>query len=121
MNLSKINKSILISLTVIAVSFLILEVFSRIFFFISDRDIKTFKKFPGRYIQSYFSDINFLLIGQENKQTKEVLILLGLDLLNFNFLKAKILIVLYAWALLCLWNGENNDTFPFQIERELNH
>ena len=82
MDLSKINKSILISLTVIAVSFLILEVFSRIFFFISDRDIKAFKKFPGRYIQSYFSGYklspNWVM---ENKQTKETIN----DFKNFLF------------------------------------
>ena len=105
MDLSKINKNILISLTVIAVSFLILELFSRIFFFISDRDIKAFKKFPGRYIQSYFSGYklspNWVI---KINRLKKQLILLGLDLLNFNFLKAKILIVLYAWA--HLWSME---------------
>ena len=63
MDLSKINKNILISLIVVAVSFLILELFSRIFFLISDRDIKALKKFPGRYIQSYFSGYKLSLIG----------------------------------------------------------
>ena len=105
MDLSKINKNILISLTVVAVSFLILELFSRIFFLISDRDIKAFKKFPGRYIQSYFSGYklspNWVL---KINRLKKQLILLGLDLLNFNFLKVKIPIVLYVWAL--LWSME---------------
>ena len=46
MNLSKIKKNIIISLIGVAVSFLILELFSRIFFFISDRDIKALKNTP---------------------------------------------------------------------------
>ena len=122
MDLSKINKNILISLTVVAVSFLILELFSRIFFLISDRDIKAFKKFPGRYIQSYFSGYklspNWVL---ENKLTKETINSFGFRSPEFQFSKNK-----DTYRIICLGSsmvygtGKNNDTFPFQIERELN-
>ena len=107
MDLSKINKNILISLTVIAVSFLILELFSRIFFFISDRDIKAFKKFPGRYIQSYFSGYklspNWVL---ENKQTKETINSFGFRSPEFQFSKKQRYLSYYMLGLFYgLWNG----------------
>ena len=122
MDLSKINKNILISLTVVAVSFLILELFSRIFFLISDRDIKAFKKFPGRYKQSYFSGYklspNWVL---ENKQTKETINSFGFRSPEFQFSKSK-----DTYRIICLGSsmvygtGKNKDTFPFQLEKELN-
>ena len=117
MDLSKINKNILISLTVVAVSFLILELFSRIFL-ISDRDIKAFKKFPGRYMQSYFSGykLNWVI---ENKQTKETINSFGFRSPEFQFSKSK-----DTYRIICLGSsmvyGTGKIMTHFQLEKELN-
>ncbi len=122
MDLSKLNKNIIIFLIVVAISFFCLEVFSRIFFFISDRDIKAFKKFPGRYTHSYFSGYrlspNWVL---ENEKTKEKINSLGFRSPEFQFHKDK-----DTYRILCLGSslvygtGNNEDTFPFHLEKELN-
>ena len=122
MDLSKLNKNIIISLIVVTVSFSCLEIFSRIFFFISDRDIKAFKKFPGRYAQSYFSGYrlspNWNL---ENEKTKEKINSFGFRSSEFQFLKGP-----DTYRILCLGSsmvygtGSNEDTFPFHLEKELN-
>ena len=122
MDLSKINKNILISLIGVAVSFLILELFSRIFFFISDRDIKAFKKFPGRYKQSYFSGYSLSPNWNlKHKQAKETINSFGFRSPEFQFSKSK-----DTYRIICLGSsmvygtGKNKDTFPFQLEKELN-
>ena len=98
MILSKIYRNILIFLIVVAVSFLSLKLFSRIFFFISDRNVKAFKKFAGRYAQSYFSGYGLSPNWDlENQQTKKIINSPGFRVPEFQFFKSK-----DTYCILCL-------------------
>ena len=102
---------------------LCLELFSRLFFYISEKDILAFKKYPGRYKNSYFSGYglspNWSL---ENNGLKETINSYGLRSPEFQFKKNK-----DTYRIICLGSsvvygrGNDDETFPFQLEEKLNN
>ena len=122
MNLHKIYKNIVMVFITIIISFVCLEIFSRIFFYATSNDIKAFKKYPGRYIESYFSGYslspNWSL---ENNLIKEKINSYGFRSPEFQFSKNK-----GTYRIICLGSsvvyglGDNQDTFPFHLEKKLN-
>jgi len=122
MDLNKTYKKIILFFITIIVSFICLEIFSRIFFYVSNKDIKAFKKFPGRYTESYFSGYrlspNWFL---DNDQKKEKINSYGFRSPEFEFLKNK-----KTYRIICLGSsvvygkGNNEETFPFYLEQKLN-
>ena len=52
-------------------SFVILEIGVRIFFFLSNNDIKAFKKYPGRYKESHFTGYDLQKNFELNHKSKK--------------------------------------------------
>ncbi len=119
---NKTYKIFLLLFFTIIISFIFLEIFSRIFFYVSSKDIKAFKKFPGRYVESYFSGYrlspNWYL---NNDELKEKINSYGFRSPEFEFSKNK-----NTYRIICLGSsvvygaGNNKETFPFYLEKKLN-
>ena len=115
-------KFILIPLISIFAFFFCLELFSRLFFYISEKDILAFRKFPGRYKNSYFSGYslspNWSL---DNNKIKETINSFGFRSPEFQLKKNN-----NIYRIICIGSsvvygmGSDEDTFPFRLEEKLN-
>ena len=122
MNFRISNRYFIVPITFIIAFILCSELFSRLFFYISEKDILAFRKYPGRHKISYFSGYaltpNWSL---ENNGIKETINSYGLRSPEFEFKKNKDI-----YRIICLGSsvvygeGSDEDTFPFRLEKKLN-
>ncbi len=123
MNFRISNKYLITSIISIVIFIFCLELLSRLFFYISEKDILAFRKYPGRYKNSYFS--GYALTPKwslENNGIKETINSYGLRSPEFQFKKnSDIYRIICLGSSVVYSQGSDEDTFPFRLEEKLNN